>query len=189
MAALDQVSLKALKGKPMKRALSVFLATIALLTFASTAAAASPQFKHGGEPTLTDNGKTLTLNAVMTGLGNGNLDVSIDWTGTTVNNTCTSPGGNDAPGQNPATPVSGSSDANIKPDKNGNVKITLTTIAPTITPAQAGCPNKNWSASYDDVVFFTATVSIAQPSTGFSSTCTANFPAGGTVNGGTYTCS
>jgi len=173
----------------MKRALSVFGAIVVLLLFTATAYAASPQFKHGGEPTLTDNGKTLTLNAAMTGLGNGNLDVAIDWTGTTVNNTCTSPGGNQAPGQNPASPASGNAAASIKPDKNGNVRITLTTIAPTITPAQAGCPNKNWSASYDDVVFFTATVSIAQPSTGFSSTCTANFPAAGTVNGGTYTCS
>lgn len=161
----------------------------ALLLLASTAAAANPQFKHGGEPTLTDNGSTLTLSAAMTGLGNGNLDVTIDWTGTTINNTCTSPGGNNAPGQNPATPVSGSSDANIKPDKNGNVKITLTTTAPTITPQAAGCPNKNWSASYTDVVFFTATVTIAQPTENFSSSCTANFPSGGTVNGQTYSCS
>ncbi len=105
----------------------------ALLLLASTAAAANPAFKHGGEPTLTDNGKTLTLNAAMTGLGNGDLVVKIDWTGTTINNTCTSPGGNAAPGQNPATPVSGSSDATIKPDKNGNVKITLTPVARTRT--------------------------------------------------------
>jgi len=172
-----------------KRALAAFGATIALLVFASTAAAANPQFKRGGAPTLTDNGSTLTLSAAMTGLGNGNLEVDIDWTGTTINNTCTSPGGNNAPGQNPATPVSGSSTANITPEKNGNVKIALTTTAPTITPQQAGCPNQNWSASYTDVVFFAATVSIAQPTTSFSFSCTANFPAGGTTNGTTYTCS
>jgi|SRR5438876_9152782 len=173
----------------MKRALSVFGAIVALLLFTSTAAAASPMFKHGGDPTLTDNGKTLTLNAVMTGLGNGDLNVSIDWTGTTIDNTCTSPGGNVAPGQNPATPASGNAAATLHPDKNGNVTIRLTTTAPTITPQQAGCPNKNWTASYSDVVFFTATVTIAQPSSGFSSTCTANFPATGTVNGTTYSCS
>jgi hypothetical protein len=172
----------------MKRTLSALGATVALLLFTSTAAAASPQFKHGGQPTLTDNGSTLTLRAVMTGLGNGNLDVNIDWTGTTVNNTCTSPGGNVAPGQNPATPVSGSSNASIAPDKNGNVTITLTTTAPTVTPQAAGCPNKNWTASYTDVVFFTATVTIDQSSTGFAFACTANFPVGGTVNGTTYTC-
>jgi hypothetical protein len=158
------------------------------LALVGGALAANPQFKHGGNPTLTDNGSTLTLNASMTGLGNGNLDVDIDWTGTTINNTCTSPGGNNAPGQNPATPVSGSASASIAPEKNGNVKITLTTVAPTITPQAAGCPNKNWSASYTDVVFFSATVTIAQASTSFSFQCTANFPAGGTVNGGTYTC-
>ena len=172
----------------MRRTLSLPAAIVATLALVGTALAANPQFKHGGNPTLTDNGSTLTLNAAMTGLGNGNLDVDIDWTGTTINNTCTSPGGNVAPGQNPATPVSGSASASIAPDKNGNVKITLTTVAPTITPQAAGCPNKNWSASYTDVVFFSATVSIAQTSTGFSFSCTANFPAGGTVNGGTYTC-
>jgi hypothetical protein len=69
------------------------------------------------------------------------------------------------------------------------VKITLTTTAPTITALQAGCPNKNWSASYTDVVFFTATVSIAQASTSFSFSCAANFPSTGTTNGTTYTCS
>ena len=171
----------------MKRSLSVVGATVALLVFASTAAASNPQFKHGGDPTLTDNGSTLTLSAVMTGLGNGNLEVDVDWTGTTVNNTCTSPGGNVAPGQNPATPVSGSANANIKPDKNGNVTIGLTTVAPAISPQAAGCPNKNWRASYTDVIFFTATVSIAQDSTGFSFTCAADF-GGGSVNGTTYAC-
>ncbi len=160
----------------------------ALLLLASTAAASNPAFKHGGEPTLTDNGSTLTLNSVMTGLGNGNLDVDIDWNGTTVNNTCTSPGGNVSPGQNPATPVSGGTPATIKPDKNGNVTITLTTTAPSITALQAGCPNKNWKASYTDVVFYSATVTIAQASTNFSFSCTANFPPTGTVNQGVYTC-
>jgi hypothetical protein len=176
-------------GDEMKRALPVFGATIALLVFVATAAAASPQFKHGGDPTLTDNGSTLTLNAAMTGLGNGDLNVDIAWTGETRGNTCTSPGGNNAPGQNPATPASGNTPATISPDKNGNVKITLTTTAPTITALQAGCPNKNWSASYTDVVFFTATVSIAQASTSFSFSCAANFPSTGTTNGTTYTCS
>jgi hypothetical protein len=171
------------------RRLPLLVAIVATFALAGSALAASPQFKHGGDPTLTDNGSTLTLNAAMTGLGNGDLVVKIDWTGTTINNTCTSPGGNTAPGQNPATPVSGSSDATIKPDKNGNVKITLTTTAPTITPQSAGCPNKNWTASYTDVVFYTATVTIDQASTGFHSTCAANIPTGGTVNGSSYTCS
>jgi hypothetical protein len=172
----------------VRKTLSLLVAIVASLALASTALAANAQFKHGGEPTLTDNGSTLTLNAAMTGLGNENLNVDIDWTGTTVNNTCTSPGGNVAPGQNPATPVSGSSNANIKPDKNGNVRIALTTVAPTITPQSAGCPNKNWAASYTDVVFFSATVTIAQ-GTSFSFSCEANFPVSGTVNGQTYTCS
>jgi hypothetical protein len=174
----------------MRRLIGTAGTTVAaLLLFATSVAAANPQFKHGGEPTLKDNGSTLTLSSAMTGLGNGNLDVSIDWTGTTVNNTCTSPGGNKAPGQNPATPVSGSSDASIKPDKNGNVTITLTTVAPTITAQSAGCPNKNWRASYTDVVFFSAAVTIAQASTNFSFSCDANFPSTGTTNGTTYTCS
>lgn len=172
----------------MRRTLSLLVAVVATFALASSALAANAQFKHGGDPTLTDNGSTLSLNAAMTGLGNGNLVVDVEWTGTTVNNTCTSPGGNVAPGQNPATPVSGSASANIRPDKNGNVQISLTTTAPTITAASAGCPNKNWRASYTDVVFFTAHVTIAQPTSGFSFQCDADFGSG-SVNGTTYSCS
>ena len=172
----------------MKRSLSVVLAIGALLVFTATASAANPQFRRNGAPTLTDNGSVLTLNASMTGLGNGNLLVDINWTGTTIGNTCTSPGGNNSPGQNPATSVGGTASFVLTPSKNGNVVIGGSTTAPTITPQQAGCPNSNWSASYTDVVFNSATVTIDQPSTGFHYECEAAFPAGGTTNGGTYSC-
>jgi hypothetical protein len=174
----------------MKRSgISLALSMFALLALVGSAAAASPQFKHGGEPTFRDNGKTLSVRASLTGLGNGDLNVHVEYNGTTVNNTCTSPGGNEAPGQNPATPVSGVADVTITPDKNGNVTFTATTTAPTITATQAGCPNKNWTASYTDVVFFTASVRITQEVTGFDVTYCANFPVGGTSNGVTYTSS
>jgi hypothetical protein len=174
----------------MKRfGVSTILSMIALIALVGSAAAANPQFKHGGEPTFTDNGSTLSVRASLTGLGNGDLNVDVQYTGTTVNNTCTSPGGNVAPGQNPATPVSGTAHVTVTPDKNGNVTFTATTTAPTITPQQAGCPNKNWTASYTDVVFFTASVEIAQAVTGFDVTYCANFPSAGTSNGVTYSSS
>jgi hypothetical protein len=172
----------------MKRSLSVLFAVIAVLVFATTAAAANPQFRRNGSPTLTDNGSTLSITAAMTGLGNGNLDVDIAWTGTTIGNTCTSPGGNDAPGQNPATPVGGTASFSFAPSKNGNVVISGSTTAPTITPQQAGCPNGHWSASYTDVVFTSAHVTIDQATSGFHFECDAVFPSGGTTNGGTYAC-
>jgi hypothetical protein len=80
----------------VRRTLSLPAAVLATLVLVATALAASPQFKHGGDLTLTDSGSTLTLNAAMTGLGNGNLDVDVDWTGTTINNT--------APAQAATTP-------------------------------------------------------------------------------------
>jgi hypothetical protein len=170
---------------PRNIGISVVVLSALALT-AGAVMAANPQFKRNGEPTFTDEGTRLAVSATLTGLGNGNLNVDMQTTGTTVGNTCTSPGGNVAPGQNPATPVSPAVSATLTPDKNGNLTFTLRTEAPVITPQQAGCPNKNWAASYTDVVFFTASVRIRQAETAFDVTCEATFPSSGTENGVTY---
>src|SRR5919198_348380 len=63
------------RSADMKRSgISLALSMFALLALVGSAAAASPQFKHGGEPTFRDNGKTLSVRASLTGLGNGDLN-------------------------------------------------------------------------------------------------------------------
>jgi hypothetical protein len=115
-----------------------------------------------GTPTFTDNGLTLTATAKVAGLGNLDTVVFVTATGTpTV--TCTSPGGNQSPGQNPASyTVTGGS--NLAANQvNGTITVSASTAAPpSITGKQGGCPNNNWRATITDVAFTNASLQIYQ---------------------------
>jgi hypothetical protein len=135
----------------------------ACLLLAVTVFAISVHFKSG--PTFSDNGLTLTATGSISGLGNGNVAVAVDATGTPVV-ACTSPGGNQSPGQNPASVTLSGITSNVTRDKNGNVLFTVTTATPSQpTPKAAGCPNNNWDATITDVKFSTATITVFEGST------------------------
>jgi len=166
----------------------LFIATFATaLTVASVAAAATngAHFTNGGQPACTDRGLTLQCTAQVAGLGNETVNTTVTAQGTAVGVTCTSPGGNTSPGQNPALPVSPSGTQTIPNPKNGRANLDVTTATPTVTPQQAGCPNKNWQTSISDVIFTTYTLTISQGSTTLF-TCSCSF-SGGSQNGDTNT--
>ena len=139
----------------MRRILAVLI-TALVVVLAPTAANAAVRFHSG--PTGTDNGTTLTVTGNVSGLGQENLTATVDAEGiATVE--CSNPAGNVAPGQDTEVDATGTV-SGIEP-KNGRATFSVTTIAPTVTGAEA-CPNAKWSATVTDVDFTSATLTLIQ---------------------------
>lgn len=122
----------------------------------------STQYRSG--PTCTDGGITATCTGRLSGLGNGDVLVVVNFPNATAATLCHAPGGgNTAPGQNPAASVSVTGSKNYGNPKNGNLTFTVTTDVPAAPSASdAGCPNTNWTVSISDVTFGSGTLKVYQ---------------------------
>jgi hypothetical protein len=136
----------------------------------------SIHFKGGANagPTFTDLGTTLQASGSLSGLGNGDVVITLTVTGATATTTCTSPGGNVAPGQNKNNlTLTGETFIPASAIKNGNVDFTVVTQAPTSpVPGAPDCPNPNWTETIDDVDFTGATATITVTQGGQTTTFT-----------------
>jgi hypothetical protein len=172
----------------------VGVAAAAVLLLSATASASSVHLKGGrnAEPSFTDNGVTLNAAGELSGLGNGDVLVTLT-AQADVSSTCTNQGGNQAPGQNPA-PITVSGSQAIPQDqiKNGNTPFNVTSLPPVlIIPGAPDCPNTNWTEAIEDLAFTAATITVEQPVGTLVLTVNCTFsPAtsDGPVSGGDVTC-
>ena len=129
---------------------------------------------------------SLIANGYASGLGNTDVTVVLDASGTSVI-TCTNYGGNDVPGQSyPKVSASGQQTllGNDPLRKNGKSPFFTETEDPeTLSWDVAGCPNSNWTGHIDFIFWEKATISVYSTSTGDllksqSYTCTTTrYPA------------
>jgi hypothetical protein len=176
----------------MRRLTTILVLALGLLLVTAQASlAASPHFKKGGEPVCTITGsttsKSTTCSASLAGLGQETLVINVTASGFAVYQ-CSNNGGNTAPGQNKVLvgPVTAPTTIPADQIKNGNVSFTtnpaVLTAPGTVTGAEAGCPNPNWTGVNPVLTVTDISMTIAQGGV-LLFTCTASNPNGlsGTV--------
>jgi len=159
--------------------LSIFL----LAAFLTSPVSAGPGIKLSG---LQFSLGSLIAKGYASGLGRADVRVVLEASGIPAV-TCVNQGGNEAPGQNPAT-VSAAGDqlllANDPLRKNGRSPFLTETIDPeTLLWNLAGCANPNWTGRIDFISWTEATLYVYDLATGVLQTSqnyscvTTRFPA------------
>ena len=177
----------------MRRTLSILVAVLATVAVTATAAqAASPHFKRNGSPvctiSLAGSTSSTTCTGVLAGLGNDDLLITTTVSGSAVYQ-CQNAGGNTAPGQNRVLVGPAVAPTFIDGDeiKNGNLTFNtdpaVLSAPATVTGAEAGCPNPNWTGVNPVLTTTDIGLVIEQPLGTVIFTCSASDPNGlsGTV--------
>ncbi len=149
----------------MRRALSIFLAVLALMTVTTAIALGAITF-HSGPTLVWNDDFSATATGDLSGLGNQPATATLTIT-SFATYTCENPGGNTAPGQKSVAVFGSPTTQSLSTDKNGRATLNVTAAAPvpaeTVGGKAAGCPNGNWTG-VDPVLTgpTTATLTITQ---------------------------
>jgi hypothetical protein len=135
--------------------------------------------------TITARGSSTstTCRTVLAGLGNDDLLATVTVSGFAVYQ-CQNQGGNVASGQNKVLvgPVTAPTFISSDAIKNGNLTLvtnpTVLTAPTTVTAAEAGCPNSNWTGVNPVLTVTNITLVIEQPVGTVIFTCSASDPNG-----------
>lgn len=157
----------------------------AILISAAPASASSVHLKGGAnaEPSFADLGLSLSASGEISGLGNGDVLVTLAATGNPTS-TCGNPGSNQwqAPGQNPASvTLTGTQAIPDSQIKNGNTPFGPVVTDEPVSPVLGApdCPNSSWTELITDVAFTGAVITVEQPpgTTVLTVTCTIDPPS------------
>ncbi|MDP9236464.1 MAG: hypothetical protein M3P30_03530 [Chloroflexota bacterium] len=157
----------AISRHPLRYLATLVLGAGAVMTLVVGGASASNvHLKKSPALTFTDKGLYLEATGALTGLGNGDIVVTLSASGHPTG-TCTNPGGHDPAGLNPAAVVTltGAQEIPSGTVTNGNVAFDVSTGSPTTPVAGApDCPNSNYTENITDVSFsgFSATITVYQ---------------------------
>jgi hypothetical protein len=164
--------------------------TVAVFAFgvtAATATAGNPHFKKNGSPVCTvsgagTNSTSTVCSASLAGLGQETLVINVTVSGSALY-LCQNGGGNTAAGQNKVLvgPVTAPTTIPADQIKNGNVSFTtnaaVLTAPDTVSGAEAGCPNPNWTGVDPALTTTDISMTISQGGV-LLFTCTASNPNG-----------
>ena len=180
-----------------KKPSALLLTVLLILALPVSVVFASSVHLKGGKnakPAFTDLGLALEASGALSGLGGGDILVSIV-AGANVTSSCINPGNGEhrPPGQNPApVTVTGSQAIPESEIDNGNVAFDVMTDAPDSTIAGApDCPNGGWTETIEDLAFTSATITVEQPvgTVVLTVSCTFSQPtSNGAVPGSRVSC-
>jgi hypothetical protein len=172
----------------MRRAISPFLAALAILALTASSALAAVNVKS--YPTASFSGDTVTLTGGnFSGLGSVPAEAAFQATAGTATYTCTNPTGHVAPGQNPVPaqpgPVSTADLGNADHNGRGTISNLSATVSAPPTPSaqQVGCGGKGstaWTVILDTLTATAAHLEILQ---GGSVVFCRNYTLGGPAIG------
>ena len=140
-------------------AVTIVVATLAMLGLVSSAQAQSGHFVEGGAnaPVCTDIGTQVACSGKVAGLGGTTFEVTVAAPGVATVE-CANPAGHVAPGQDTAVDVAGATGPLPTP-RNGQFVFTTTSATPQL-PATPTCPNAMWTPTVIDVAFGDATLTL-----------------------------